>query len=616
VIAACDCKLLAEQAEEYLEGKLANGDAEAIREHLRECQACRETLSCLREIHGMVDYIEAKTETPLVAEQTEAVRVSPFDRLGAAPWWFVSVSVHILLIALAGLVTMAIEMPQNNDNVVMITELQQRVTIKDDQPPEQKPALQDVLSKNETPPTDLDSKVLSNISVPPDILAKAEQGDHFETIDLDRPDTHSAYGTEESRSFHSVEGNAEPAGGGGTGGLGMDDLIGFGGAASKGTGGGFGGGNGTGIGTGDGCGKGSFGNRNGGGRKLMVLRHGGTKESEGAVDRGLAWLARNQDADGHWDAQKFGAETKADGREARVNVDTACTGFALLAFLGAGHTEKVGKYKDNVIRGLKYLKTHQEYDSGMYCKWNYGHAIAGMAMAEAAGMGRMQDTVESAQKAVDATCALQVKHLTSDRGGWSYYPPQLGRIDGDISNSGWAAMFLKSAKVAGLKIPAETVQGIHDYFNALEIGRVKDDPYSGCGYGYQPNPANMNDQNVHCAIGTLVNLFFGRPPNEVEGCVKHMLDLGGLPSPKIQNDLYYTYYGTLIAFQVGGQTWKDWNNALLQALPPNQVKGADDDGSWEYKNHGRWGNTWGRVGETALSILCMEVYYRYQRISQ
>ena len=41
-----------------------------------------------------------------------------------------------------------------------------------------------------------------------DILPKAEMGDHFETINPDRPDTHNAYGNPDSRVFHSVAGNA------------------------------------------------------------------------------------------------------------------------------------------------------------------------------------------------------------------------------------------------------------------------------------------------------------------------------------------------------------------------------------------------------------------------
>ena len=109
----------------------------------------------------------------------------------------------------------------------------------------------------------------------------------------------------------------------------------------------------------------------------------------------------------------------------------------------------------------------------MYNKYNYGHAMAGMAMAEAAGMGRVSETMESAQKAVEATCAVGKKYATSDRGGWRYMTEQLPSLQGgDMSNSGWAMMFLKSAKVANLKIPHESMEGVNAFLNACERGKV------------------------------------------------------------------------------------------------------------------------------------------------
>ncbi len=54
---------------------------------------------------------------------------------------------------------------------------------------------------------------------------------------------------------------------------------------------------------------------------------GGTGRTEHAVTRGLAWLAANQKADGHWG-------------------EPADDGLAVLAFLGAGHTDR-GTRREN-----------------------------------------------------------------------------------------------------------------------------------------------------------------------------------------------------------------------------------------------------------------------------
>jgi hypothetical protein len=218
------------------------------------------------------------------------------------------------------------------------------------------------------------SKEHSDIVVPPDILARAELGDHFETINPDRPDTQSRFGNPDGRMFHS-----EPEGGGSEGGS-LDDMIGAGGAASSGTGGGWGGGNGT------GSGRGSFGNRNGGGRRLMVKRHGGSKGTENSVDRALRWLASHQEAGGHWDSIKLGATG---------NSDITVTSYALQALLAAGHTEKIGEYKECVRRAVAWLISKQN-DKGMIVEagdastLNDAHLLAAMALAEAADMSNIR----------------------------------------------------------------------------------------------------------------------------------------------------------------------------------------------------------------------------------
>jgi hypothetical protein len=80
-----------------------------------------------------------------------------------------------------------------------------------------------------------------------------------------------------------------------------------------------------------------------------------------------------------------------------------------------------------------------------------------------------------------------------------------------------------------------------------------------------------------------------------------------------RENLYYWYYGTLCVFQQGGDVWKKWNEGLQASLLPTQCKDGDDAGSW--KATGCYAEAWGRVGQTALSTLCLEVYYRYLQIA-
>ena len=561
--------------------------------------------------HNQIDAVHNPDQDFEIDSEPE---VQPFLHTitGHTPWWIVSILLHALVITLAGLMSMAIELGEAEEAIIMVTELAQRPEISEmvEKP---KAESQNVLeSKHDTPPTDPTSKEASDIVVPPDILEKAELGDHFETINPDRPDTQSAFGNPDAHMFHSVKGNDDAAGGGGVGGTGLEDLIGVGGAASAGTGGGWGGGNGTGTGVDNGGGHGSFGQRNGGGRRLMVKRHGGSKATESGVDGALRWLAYHQEADGHWDAKKYGADQKTD---------TAVTGLALLAFLGAGHTEKVGEYKGNVQRALAWIKSKQDADGMIWDTTDaIGHrgkgypcAICTLALAEAAGMANVPDTRAAARKAIDYATDKHQCGEGSDKVGWRYNAKQ----EGDLSVSGWFVMALKSAKVAGIAVDPSSLEGAIKF---LDMCEKKEDGVAGSGYApasrylYEPKPDSHGGARM-CAIGNLSRQFLGWKKEDLQSSVEYFVKKGGLPKWGGNGetvDLYYWYYGTLCVFQQGGDLWTQWNDSMKEALVTNQCKQGDEAGSWNPV--GAYSTEWGRVGQTALSCLCLEVYYRYLQL--
>ncbi|MFH0940161.1 MAG: zf-HC2 domain-containing protein [Planctomycetota bacterium] len=536
--------------------------------------------------------------------------------MGGAPWWGVSVALHVLVILLAGLISMSLTLPTADDAIVVITELQPPAQIQQVETEKPKNDNRAVLeSKHDTPPTDPMSSDPSDIVVPPEILAMAELGDHFETINLDRPDTHSAFGNPDSHFFYSIKGNDEPEGGGGMGGCSLDNLIGVGGAASPGSGGGWGGGHGTGIGVGTGSGKGSFGSRHGGGRKLMIKRHGGSLATENAVDTALRWLARHQEADGHWDVKKY------EGSEV---VDAGITGLALLAFLGAGHSEKIGKYKNNVTRAIAWIISQQEADGSIgknykETPWHkgyaYHHALCGLALAEAAGMGRVPTTVEAAQKAVDYSTEVHQSGSGSDKYAWRY----IAKEGADASVSGWFVMQLKSAKIAGLTVNPASFEGALRFYDSIE-DKQELNGYVGGRFPYKKKGGTLALNTS--AIGILCNLFLGRKPSDLMGGAEYLAQ--NLPAwdktlgKSGVNDscfpMYYTYYGTLSMFQLGTDYWKKWNEAMKAMLIPNQCKDGDKAGSWDLLG-GADDLMGGRVYMTAVGALCLEVYYRYLKLT-
>ena len=87
---------------------------------------------------------------------------------------------------------------------------------------------------------------------------------------------------------------------------------------------------------------------------------------------------------------------------------------------------------------------------------------------------------------------------------------------------------------------------------------------------------------------------------------------GNGPDGKNQIDFYYWYYGTLAMYQMGGDHWKKWNAAMQPYLLSKQLKGNPRElgGSWDPQGYNPM-KAGGRVLSTSLSVLSLEVYYRY-----
>lgn len=337
---------------------------------------------------------------------------------------------------------------------------------------------------------------------------------------------------------------------------------------------------------------GCYGSRRGGGRRTQVLRGGGTKRSESAVNAKACWLARNQAKDGSW----------GEGGD-RQHV----TSLSLLAFLGAGHTEKTSRYKTNVRAAVEWLISRQHADGrigpagdlseeplGRF-RAAYGHAAAALALAEAYGMARVAPTGRAAQKAVDW---LEDQHPFTmvDRAtanGESI-------TDDDVAGIAWCVMAMKSAMVAGLTVSPDRSKEAVDFLDRHETA----DGFTFSGR----RPGKLDTM-----VGLLARQFLGWKRDQLYPLGQKVISAeGGLPSWGKDGDSfnwYYAYFGNLVCFQMGGNLWKTWNGTLRDLLIERSRKGPDEvDGSWDPVGtfRGR-----GRALPTAVGGLCLEVYYRY-----
>ncbi|MBI3817128.1 MAG: terpene cyclase/mutase family protein [Planctomycetes bacterium] len=371
--------------------------------------------------------------------------------------------------------------------------------------------------------------------------------------------------------------------------------------------------------------------------------------TEDAVDAGLRWLARHQDADGSWSPENFtkncqGGTPCENGKgfgsdENRIGA----TGLALLAFLGAGHdhrslkiytnsfTNKTVRVGEVVKRGLLYLKEMQLENGSLVdaanSKWGYNHSLGVMALSEAYGLSRAPQWKTPAQLAVNYLVAGQ---NTSPGGtglwGWRYRP-NCG--DNDISVTGWAVMALKSAEMSGLRVPQESFEG------ALQFCDEVTDRSAGlAGYmrredaGIQVKSIGKNEGFANhpslAAVGMCVRTFIRHNIDDptLETSAKQLVrDLPLWDKTRKMNDYYYWYYATLALNQFDGADspragkgsyWNEWNAALQRTLVENQINNSKicSHGSWDGDD--RWSiDGGGRVYATAINTLNFEVYYRY-----
>ena len=318
----------------------------------------------------------------------------------------------------------------------------------------------------------------------------------------------------------------------------------------------------------------------------------------------LQWLAWHQEPDGHWDAVKNGAANKND---------TAVTALALLAFLGAGNSEKVGAFKINVKKAVAWLQCKQAADG---CIWDttddgathrklgYPHAFGAIALAEAAGMGNVPSTRAAAQKAIDYSTQIQ----QSASGGWRYAAGSAG----DLSVTGWYIMALKSAKVAGLKVPASSFDAAIQFLDSVEIKSTGVDGNPVAHYKYMPDDEHAASAHRMTAIGTLARQYLGWNRDDLQASVEWFVKKGGVPTAGANGesvDLYYWFHGTLCCFQQGGELWQKWRDGLHNTLFSTQCRTGADAGSWNPT--GEYSSEWGRVGQTALSALLLELRCSY-----
>ena len=343
-------------------------------------------------------------------------------------------------------------------------------------------------------------------------------------------------------------------------------------------------------------------------KKSLREMYGGTTESDEAVMRGLAWLAKVQQSDGSWTLQ--GTEEPPADEALPDDNKTAATAFGVLPFLGEGVTHStvpkdsshLGRYQDVVERGLVYLATNQVMrkgsTEGFFGGSMYAHSLATIAFCEAYALSRDKKARVNAQKGVGYLLAAQ----DQQGGGWRYSPRQ----PGDLSVSGWVIIALRSAQLANVSAKTAQLRLAERFVKSCGAGAAE---ATEAEYAYMPgkekNPAMT-------AAGLLSRLYLGisrDDPALAKGCDSILASAPAAEAERL-GDIYFYYYASQVLHHLEGEDFDRWNYLIREHLVGTQVKEGPLTGSWNPPdtNHGKRG---GRVYATSLALLTLQMYYRH-----
>jgi hypothetical protein len=351
--------------------------------------------------------------------------------------------------------------------------------------------------------------------------------------------------------------------------------------------------------------------------RLEVLSDAEWRRIDASIDRGLAWLATQQEADGAFPTRDSG--------------QPGVTSLCIMAYLSRGHVPGHGPYGQALNRAIDFVIGCQRQDGLLsYMEptmgssaWlnathaaNYNHMIAGLMFGEVYG----QTNVERAQRirpvilsALELARRMQTRPKANavDAGGVRYYkviPPADGQGgDADVSVTGWYVMFLRSAKNAGFDVPQKYVD------EALDFVRRCYDPNKGA-FHYSLVPPRTYYTRGATGAGVLSLFLSGRDDPEIErGVGKWILENDfrryGAMINSSDHYHYAVYYCSQAMFQLGGEYWDRFYPETAATLLANQ----GPEGSWTPDSRDAvFGNAYG----TALVVLTLTPPYQLLPIYQ
>jgi hypothetical protein len=348
---------------------------------------------------------------------------------------------------------------------------------------------------------------------------------------------------------------------------------------------------------------------------MDVLTDDQWTEVETSVERGLAWLASQQQPDGSWPTVPYG--------------QPGITGLCTLAFLAHGHTPESEPYGKVIEKGISYIAGCQKPNGlvalvaplGTELNRNvsrtvggtalYNHGIGSLALCEVYSF-----TEETAAKEIEAIVEKSIattlemqrwpKIRDEDQGGWRYLDllyTDGEPVDSNLSNTVWQMLFLRSAKNAGFDVPQESIDAAVTFIKNCFYERYQT-------FGLMPSELDHRTRGMSGAGVISLALAGMHDSVEAQKAGKWILENGfdeyNVVEPFGQvgwlDDRYHygVFYCTQATYQLGGHFWEEFFPPVVDILLKNQRA----DGSWDAESHDS-DRKYGNAYTTALIVLAL-----------
>ncbi|WZO96486.1 prenyltransferase/squalene oxidase repeat-containing protein [Isosphaeraceae bacterium EP7] len=307
-----------------------------------------------------------------------------------------------------------------------------------------------------------------------------------------------------------------------------------------------------------------------------------TPDAQRSIDSGLAWLAKQQNADGSYGNGTY-----------RGNI--AVTSLSALAFMANGSSPGRGPYGPQIDKALLYVMENTSA-SGFIAVPSaathgpmYSHGFGTLFLAEAYGMTHRPELREKLQKAIRLIIDTQ-----NNEGGWRYQPV---RNDADISVTICQINALRAARNAGLFVPRETVE------NCIRYVRQAQNPDGGFRYQLQGGASAFPRSAAGIVALQSAGKYDGK---EIDSGVAYLKQY--MPEIKFGQRYSHYFYGHYYAAQAmwmrGGNDWNVWFPAIRDELVRRQAP----QGFWQDSICQEYG--------TAMALLVLQMPNNYLPIFQ